>query len=734
MQSNAIPGNKSSWKTWLACLFCVILQACGGSAGAPSGAVSASDNSAWSLSQGQQGLFLIAGGIGGPGTLDGVGAHARLNHPEGVALSQQSNLYIADASNYTIRKITSLGEVSTIAGKSGTAGNADGSASSALFRAPRYVAVDAQENLYLTDGNAVRRISAAGIVTTLAGATDIAGSADGAGAAARFDNPAGIAIDAGGNLYVADQNNNVIRKIALDNTVTTLAGTAGAAGSSDGVGMAARFNHPQGISLAADGMLYVADRDNYIIRRVSPSGEVTTVAGSPGINGSADGTGMAAQFFAPQSIAADSAGNLYVADAFLFDRMCLCGANGLIRKIAPNGEVTTLAGTSKVYGSADGTGPAARFNLPLGIASSSSGELYVADTFNNTIRKISPAGAVSTFAGLARTSGYADGNAMAALFNDPLGLAADSSGNLYVSDTSNLTDASNALIRKVAAQGTVSTFAGMPGVTGTGFADGAASMARFTYPRGVVLDLAGNLYIADTGNSVIRKISANGMVSTLAGVAHMAGSNDGPGSVARFNQPSAIAIDRSGNLYVSDILHDLAGNDSAAIRKITPDGMVTTLAGVIGLPGDDDGAGANARFTNPLGIGVDAQGNVYVTDATRHTVRKITPGGLVSTIAGAAGVSGHADGVGNAARFHQPQGIAVDSMGVLYVADTLNNSIRKITAVGDVVTVVGQPERSGIETGTLAAASLYQPVGIAFVRDGLFAVTALDGILGLALP
>src|SRR3569832_2214824 len=339
MQSNAIPGNKSSWKTWLACLFCVILQACGGSAGAPSGAVSASDNSAWSLSQGQQGLFLIAGGIGGPGTLDGVGAHARLNHPEGVALSQQSNLYIADASNYTIRKITSLGEVSTIAGKSGTAGNADGSASSALFRAPRYVAVDAQENLYLPDGNAVRRISAAGIVTTQAGATV-------------------------------------------------------AAGSSDGVVIAARFNHPQGISLAADGMLYVADRDNYIIRRVSPSGEVTTVAGSPGINGSADGTGMAAQFFAPQSIAADSAGNLYVADAFLFDRMCLCGANVLIRKIAPNGEVTTLAGTSKVYGSADGTGPAARFNLPLGIASSSSGELYVADTFNNTIRKISPAGAV----------------------------------------------------------------------------------------------------------------------------------------------------------------------------------------------------------------------------------------------------------------------------------------------------------------------------------------------------
>src|SRR3569832_861004 len=666
MQSNAIPGNKSSWKTWLACLYCVILHACGGSAGAPSGAVSASDNSAWSLSQGQQGLFLIAGGIGGPGTLDGVGAHARLNHPEGVALRQQSNLYIADASNYTIRKITSLGEVSTIAGNSGTAGNADGSASSALFRAPRYVAVDAQENLYLTDGNAVRRISAAGIVTPLAGATDIAGSAAGAGAAARFDNPAGIAIDAGGNLYVADQNNNVIRKIALDNTVTTLAGSAGAAGSSDREGMAARFNHPQGISLAADGMLYVADRDNYIIRRVSPSGEVTTVAVSLGINGSADGTGMAAQFFAPQSIAADSAGNLYVADAFLFDRMCLCGANGLIRKIAPNGEVTTLAGTSKVYGSADGTGPAARFNLPLGIASSSSGELYVADTFNNTIRKISPAGAVSTFAGLARTSGYADGNAMAALFNDPLGLAADSSGNLYVSDTSNLTDASNALIRKVAAQGTVSTFAGMPGVTGTGFADGAASMARFTYPRGV--------------------------------------------------------------------LHDLAGNDSAAIRKSTPDGRVTTLAGVIGLPGDDDGAGANARFTNPLGIGVDAQGNVYVTDATRHTVRKITPGGLVSTIAGAAGVSGHADGVGNAARFHQPQGIAVDSMGVLYVADTLNNSIRKITAVGDVVTVVGHPERSGIEPGTLAAASLYQPVGIAFVRDGLFAVTALDGILGLALP
>ena len=686
------------------------------------------------LAQSGQGLFAIAGNMGGPGTLDGIGTQARFNLPEGIALSRQGNLYVIDAGNYTIRKITPQGVVTTIAGKSGISGNADGDVAAARLRAPRYIAVDAQENLYLTDGNAIRKLSAGGHLATLAGAIDLAGSADGPGGLARFDTPAGITVDTIGNLYIADQNNHTIRKLAIDGTVSTLAGAAGVSGSADGIGAAARFNRPQGMTLATDGALYVADRDNYIIRRISLTGEATTLAGSSGIHGSADGTGTAAQFFAPQSITSDAAGNLYVADAFLFDRMCLCGANGIIRKIAANGEVSTLAGTSKAYGSADGIGAAARFNLPLGIASSDVGEVVVADSFNHTIRKISTAGAVTTFAGTARAYGYADGSAATALFNDPLGIAADGSGNLYVADASNLTDASNALIRTISAQGTVGTLAGIPGVTGTGYADGAGGTARFTYPRGVARDAAGNLYIADTGNSVIRKIAANGMVTTLAGTAYMAGSDDGVGAAARFNQPSAIAIDRSGNLYVTDILHDLSGNDSAAIRKITPSGMVTTIAGVIGLTGDADGTGANARFSTPLGITVDAQNNLYVTDASRHTVRKITPAGTVSTIAGSSGAAAYADGVGIAARFNQPHGIAVDGIGNLYVADTQNNSIRKITAAGEVTTLIGRPERSGIAPGALATASLYQPVGITIIQEGLFALTALDGILGLALP
>jgi len=254
----------------------------------------------------------------------------------------------------------------------------------------------------------------------------VSGSADGQGTAASFIGPSDIVVDSSGNLYVADTHTHLIRKIDPSGNVTTLAGQAGVSGSADGQGTAASFSYPFGIAVDSSGNLYVADVGNHLIRKIDPSGNVTTLAGQ-GVRGSADGQGTAASFELPTDIAVDSSGNLYVADHH----------NHLIRKIDPSGNVTTLAGQVGVSGSADGQGTAASFNSPWSIAVDSSGNLYVSDFDNHLIRKIDPSGNVTTLAGQAGVQGSADGQGATASFDKPFGIAVDSSGNLYVAEEGN---------------------------------------------------------------------------------------------------------------------------------------------------------------------------------------------------------------------------------------------------------------------------------------------------------
>lgn len=619
----------------------------------------------------------LAGTAGGPGFEDGTGSVARFAYSGYLAGDAAGNVYVADGSNQTIRKITAAGEVSTVAGLAGTP--------------PHFV--------------------------------------DGLGVAARFNNPTGMAVHPDGSIYVADSHNHIIRKIDAGGRVTTFAGNT-VFGSVDGTGSAARFNSPGDIAIAPDGTLYVCDTLNHTIRRITAAGVVTTIAGSPGSTGWTDGTGNQARFTYPEGIEVDPQGNLYVADLYG------------IRKVTPAGVVTTLAGAAQSYGGDDGTGDAARFDSPMGIAIDATGTAYVADTYNHTIRKVTAGGVVTTFAGLAGNAGIIDGTGQAARFQHPIGITFDSAGNLVVTS-------SNA-IRRITTAGVVTTLAGLS--SSRGAVDDTGTAARFNEPVGIAVDVDNNVFVSDAASHTIRKITPAGTVSTFAGLAGSAGSQNGTGSAARFHTPFGLAVDASRNVFVADALNhsirkitplqavttfagtngeflypgyvalDSAGNtyvsdDNHLIRKIASDGTVTTLAGQSGVAGSQDGTGTGAAFHYPSGLAVDGAGNVYVADSANHTIRKITSAGVVTTLAGMAGFPGIADGTGTAARFNRPTGLAIDGAGNLFVTDAYSDRVRMVTAAGVVTTLT-----TGLFDAN-PAARLQEPYGIAIDGAGNLYVT-----------
>jgi sugar lactone lactonase YvrE len=633
------------------------------------------------------------------------------------------------------------------------------------------IAQDGSGNTYLLDRaleTALYKVNAQG-VTTL-----ISLSARDSDAALHL--PSAMTRDAAGNFYVSDLKCNV-RKISPTGEIAILAGSTYHCGHDDGKGSAATFWGISALAVDAANNVFVAEQQA-IIRKITPDGVVTTVAGVAGAFGTVDGTGTAARFGDMLSMTIDGAGNLYVTDAGVM------GTAPSIRKITPGGLVTTLAG-GVTYGAADGQHGAASFYILSGLTIDAAGNLYAADQGNHSIRKITPDGVVTTFAGRSTTqnppdTNPTDGPAATATFRRPVALTMDSAGNIFVAE-SNPGLQFNAL-REITANGIVGTITGT--LTGRGAADGAGPASSFALPRGLAVDASGNVWVADTGNQLIRQISAGGAVTTLAGAtghASFSEQGDGKGTLASFFQPWAIAVDTHGTAFVTDAIHNtvrkvlsdgtvttLAGkvrsvgavdgagsaatfagllgitvdqagilyvSDRSAVRRIDPvSGAVTTLAGQLGplAQGSVDGTGAAARFGYLPAIAVDGAGNLYVVDSVNNNVRKITSNGVVTTLAGNAGVTGSADGQGAAASFNSPQGIAVDGAGNVYVADTDNDLIRRITPAGVVTTIAGQVGANGNVPGNLNN-PLSQPTGLAFDANGILYVCASNGIFQLHL-
>lgn len=578
------------------------------------------------------------------------------------------------------------------------------------------------------------------------------GNIDDTAERAKFTCTRGVVGDNAGNYYVTDGSNHTIRKVSASKVVTTFVGLSRQFGSSDGTGANARFHDPAAITIDQAGNLYVADTQNQLIRKITSSGTVTTLAGSAGHSGAIDATGSSARFnldtpflcssFMGSGIAADTAGNIYVADT----------NNHAIRKITQGGVVTTFAGALGQTGYVDGSSSTARFNRPTGLTIDSNQNIYVLDG-SAKIRKILPDGTVSSLPGTLSTSAgqlaidksndelfYAAGSyvfkytsANAAMLvagnissfsaKNGIGSSAsfDEAGGLTITATHEIIVADEYGLRKINAMSGVSTFAGNLGLT-YGFSDGPLASALFNNLTGMVADTTGNLYFTDRGNRTVRMLSLSGMVTTVAGIAQQSGDVDGPATSARFNELQQITIDAANNLYVSD-------STSHTIRKIATTGAVSTIAGLAGAAGFADGSAAASRLNEPSGLVVDSAGNLFFADKKNHVIRKISNAGAVSTFAGLPGVSGAVDGADISARFNEPDSLAIDSVGNIYVTERSNFAIRKITPAGLVSTYAGSMFTLGTNDGAAATARFGFLRGLAIdINNDIFAADQVGTI------
>jgi sugar lactone lactonase YvrE len=606
-------------------------------------------------------------GDGGPATL------AQLYRPSAITVDNAGNLYISDAYNYRIRKVTPVGIISTVAGN-GTSGNSgDGGPATEAMLGISYgggVAVDSIGNLYIADTthNRIRKVTSDGIICTVAGTGtglgSIGYSGDGGPAtAAQLGNPYGLAVDSAGNLYIADSGNNRVRKVTSDGIIRTVAGTGTGWGSTGyggdgGKATEAKLSSPTGVAVDSIGNLYIADSMNHCIRKVTTDGIIRTVAGN-GSNGyGGDGVpAIAANLYQPLGVDVDSTGNLFIADT----------GNSRIRKVTTDGIINTIAGNGTLGYSGDG-GPAtaAKFTFPMGVAVAPSGDLYIVDRSNERIRKITPAGIISTIAGNGTMGFLGDGGpATSAQFYYPHGIAIDAAGNLYV------TEEGGNRIRKITTAGMISTVAGT-GTYGAGGDGGRATAAQLASPYGVAVDSAGNLYIADYGNYRIRKVTAAGIISTVAGTGTKGYSGDGgPATAAQISYPHGVAVDAAGNIYIADF-------ENCRIRKVTSNGVISTVAGSGAYGYSGDGGPAAAAALRPEGVSIDSDNNLLIVDSASYAIRKVTADGVIRTIAG-NGINGFSgdNGPATAAQLN-PYGVAADSAGNLFIADTGNNRIRKV--------------------------------------------------------
>lgn len=677
-------------------------------------------------------------GFGGDG---GVAISSSLFGPSAVAVDRFGNLFIADSSNYRIRKVDKAnGIITTVAGTGptgwhrwmgGTEGGYGGdgaSAKQAKLNLPQSIAIDRNGNLFIADflNHRVRRVDAiTGTITTVAGTGTAGFSGDGGPSTnASLNLPSGIAVDDKGNVYIADQSNHRIRKLdiatGIINTVAGLGGSGGFGGDGGPATQAALYS-PSSVAVDRKGNLFVADTVNYRIRKIElATGRITTVAGTGGYPTGRGAQGLATNIgLMPSSIVVDDDGNLFVSGM---------DTDRVWKLTIATGRIEVFTGTGALGGFAGDGGPAKSATLygPKGLAVGGNRELYIADAANNRVRKVDlVTGMITTVAGKGKGGFRGDGGtAKASALHNPSGVTIDTDGNLLIADTA------NHRVRRIdTATGIITTVAG----TGTSgfFGDRElATSANLNHPADVAVDDAGNLFIADQSNNRIRKVAGvTGVITTVAGVGTAGFSGDeGPAAAAHLNNPFGVAIDGKGNLFIAD-----TGNHR--VRRVDgKTGVITTIAPT-GRKGFLECSSSGLCF--PTRVAIEEGGAVFVADSGNHRVLRLSQDGAMTVVAGSRRespwVSDRFDLERDAKKIalNEPSGIALDRNGNLYIADTGSARIRKVVlATGEIEKLAGSSTGPSFiisrgyrgDDGPAKEALLNSPIGIAISKEGILFV------------
>ncbi len=598
----------------------------------------------------------------------GPALSAVLTQTEGVAVDSAGSVYVADAADNRVRKITPDGTIQTVAGtgRAGFAGDG-GAASNALLSHPYGLALDSAGNLYIADlGNArVRKVSVDGVIQTVVGGGSIVPGGNGDGSLAiniKLAEPRDLAAAGDGTLYVSDFGANQVYSVSPSGILTTVAGTGKAGNTGDGAAAPlAQLNAPAGLALDGAGNLYIADSGNNRVRNVfrgvisnvfnvtEPTGVAIGSSGAlyvaaPAFFGTTSKTtaGMASAF----DVALDRAGNVYAT------------TGQFVVKFAASGAVTTIAGNGapRYFGGDNGPAVMARLSSPAAVAVDSQGNSYIADTANHRIRKITPTGIISTIAGTSDAGAKGDGGPAAlAQLNAPRSVAIDSFGNLYIADSGNNE------IRKITPGGIIAPFS-----------------TELSDPEGVAMDANGMVYIADTGNNQVLQITPSG----------------GTIKLATASKPVALVVDAAGNVFVSE---------SARVLKIAPNGAVSVVA---------DGLNA------PAGLAFTSAGDLLIAETGANRIQRLTSAGSLTPVAGtgAAGFSGEG-GAAIAAQLDSPSGLLVASDGTIWIADQGNNRIRTLSAleaIGEVATPISVVSAATMLPGAIAPGEIMTIFGSGF--------------------
>jgi len=659
---------------------------------------------------------------GGPNNVPATSAPAPF--AVNTAVDSAGNFYYVTGHNgYTITgnrvyEVNTSGTLTVVAG-TGFSGYGGGDrAATAALNGPGAVAVDSSGNLYITDGGncLIRKVTkSTGVISTVAGTPVFCGySGDGdAATEARLDNPVGIALDSSGNVYIGDKFNQRIRKVtASTGKISTIAGNGTAGYSGDGgAATSAELNDPSSIALDGSGNVYIADTGNCRIRKITTStGKISTVAGDGTCAFGGNGTATGSHISHVAGLAVDSSANIFIADV----------GNCVIQEVS-GGKIKVVVGEGLNCSYSGDGGPAtsAALNNPAGVAVNSSDTMFIADYDNFRIRKAVLGGDISTVAG--NGTGIPDvpaTTATGAMFDYPNGAVPDASGSVYIADTD------NCLIWRATASGAISIFAGTLPSPGNGYRlcgysgdGGPATSAQLKYPTKAVPDSAGNVYIADSNNCVVRKVNTSGVITTFAGNGRCGYSGDGGAATgAQLNDPQGIGFDSSGNLYIAD-------TENQVIREVSAKtDIITTVAGNHakghGYSGDG-GRATNAQLTSPLDVAA-AYGNFYIADSGNNRIRVVCGEGIIDTFAGNGKVDYAGSGVpATEGSLYDPSGVAVDVAGDLLIADQGYSRIAWVDGAGIIYTVVGLGEDGFLgDGGPATRAQLAFPSGVGVDPSG----------------